>query len=243
MYFDKSTEEKTEITHIDDGLDLLGWTFRKFKGKMIIKPSKKSIKSFVSSTSELILQKGIAMKQEKLIEALNLKIRGWMNYHQTVCSKKTFSSIDYIIYILLWKWAKRRHIKKIRYWIKQKYWQTIGLNNWRFTANNRVLINLAKTPIIRHPKLKINMNPFLDKEYFDKRRYQRGVKFISGKYKEIWKRQKGLCYHFGQPMDVSEEKRIYLKIPIDIGGQKTVDNMAYIHMECKYFHTECRSKE
>jgi len=39
------SEEKTSITHIDDGFDFLGWTFRKFKGKLLIKPSKDSIKS------------------------------------------------------------------------------------------------------------------------------------------------------------------------------------------------------
>lgn len=35
------SEEKTVITHIDDGFDMLGWTFRKFKGKLIVKPPRK----------------------------------------------------------------------------------------------------------------------------------------------------------------------------------------------------------
>jgi len=35
--------EKTHITHIDAGFDFLGWHFRKYKGKLLIKPSKKSI--------------------------------------------------------------------------------------------------------------------------------------------------------------------------------------------------------
>lgn len=34
------SEEKTTITHIDNGFDFLGWTFRKYKEKLIIKPSK-----------------------------------------------------------------------------------------------------------------------------------------------------------------------------------------------------------
>ena len=38
------SEEKTDITHIDDGFDMLGWTLRKFKGKLIVKPSKKALK-------------------------------------------------------------------------------------------------------------------------------------------------------------------------------------------------------
>jgi RNA-directed DNA polymerase len=37
------SDEKTKITHIDVGFDFLGWNFRKYKGKLLIKPSKKSI--------------------------------------------------------------------------------------------------------------------------------------------------------------------------------------------------------
>jgi RNA-directed DNA polymerase len=39
------SEEKTMITHIDDGFDFLGFNVRKYKGKLLIKPSKSSIKS------------------------------------------------------------------------------------------------------------------------------------------------------------------------------------------------------
>lgn len=49
------SEEKTVITHIDDGFDMLGWTFRKFKGKLIVKPSKKALKALKASLSETIL--------------------------------------------------------------------------------------------------------------------------------------------------------------------------------------------
>ncbi len=57
------------ITHIDDGFDMLGWTFRKFKGKLIVKPSKKSIKKvFVASLSETVLKHGRTWKQDVLIE-------------------------------------------------------------------------------------------------------------------------------------------------------------------------------
>jgi len=33
------SEEKTRIVHIDDGFDFLGWNFRKYSGKLLIKPS------------------------------------------------------------------------------------------------------------------------------------------------------------------------------------------------------------
>ena len=34
--------EKTKITHIEEGFDFLGWNFRKYDGKLLIKPSKKT---------------------------------------------------------------------------------------------------------------------------------------------------------------------------------------------------------
>lgn len=37
------SEEKTQIVHINDGFDFLGWNFKKFRGKLLIQPSKKAI--------------------------------------------------------------------------------------------------------------------------------------------------------------------------------------------------------
>lgn len=38
------SEEKTKITHIDDGFDFLGFNVRKYNDKLLIKPSPKSLK-------------------------------------------------------------------------------------------------------------------------------------------------------------------------------------------------------
>ena len=38
--------EKTKVTLIDQGFDFLGWNFRKYKGKLLIKPSKKNAQAF-----------------------------------------------------------------------------------------------------------------------------------------------------------------------------------------------------
>ena len=70
------SEEKTKITNIDDGFDFLGWTFRKFKGKLIVKPSKTSIKAQISKCSDIILKVGKALSQSELIRKLNPVIRG-----------------------------------------------------------------------------------------------------------------------------------------------------------------------
>ena len=91
------SEEKTVITHIDNGFDMLGWTFRKFKGKLIVRPSQKSVKAFISKLHDTVLGQGKSWGQGQLIRKLNQQLRGWANYHQSVCSSEAFSRIDHIL--------------------------------------------------------------------------------------------------------------------------------------------------
>jgi RNA-directed DNA polymerase len=238
------SEEKTVISHIDDGFDLLGWTFRKFKGKLIVKPSKKSIKAFVASLSETILKRGKAWKQELLIEKLNQKIRGWANYHQSVCASEAFAHMDYILYEFLWQWAKRRHPHKGKWWVSTKYWRRKGNRNWVFsTEDGKELLRVDHIPIVRHTRVRMDANPYLEPEYFIQRQFNHGMKRLSGRFKQIWKNQNGCCYHCGQPMDISDEREIFFKTPKSAGGKDEVRNMAYVHSYCQFLYTERRSKE
>ncbi|MFV0402345.1 MAG: group II intron reverse transcriptase/maturase [Oscillospiraceae bacterium] len=238
------SEEKTVISHIDDGFDMLGWTFRKFKGKLIVKPSKKSIKAFVATLSETILKRSKAWKQEVLIEKLNQKIRGWANYHQSVCASEAFAHIDYILFEFLWQWAKRRHPNKGQWWVSTKYWHRKGNRNWVFsTEDGKELLRVDHIPIVRHTRVRMDANPYLEPEYFIQRQFNHGMKRLSGRFKQIWKNQNGCCYHCGIPMDISDEREIFFKTPKSEGGKDEVRNMAYVHRYCQFLYTERRSKE
>lgn len=237
------SEEKTLITHINEGFDMLGWTFRKFKGKLIVKPSKKSIKSFVLSLSDTILKRGKAWKQELLIEKLNQQIRGWANYHQSVCASEAFAHIDYILYELLWKWAKRRHPHKGRWWVSTRYWHRRGNRSWVFSTEDKELLRVDHIPIVRHIKIRLNANPYFDTEYFKERKFKQGMRRLSGRFKKIWQNQNGCCYHCGMPMEISDNREVFFKIPKSLGGKDEVSNMAYVHSYCQKLYSERRSKE
>ena len=60
------SEEKTKITHIDDGFDFLGFNIRKYKGTLLTKPSKESLKRFMTKVRDII-DFNKACKQESLI--------------------------------------------------------------------------------------------------------------------------------------------------------------------------------
>jgi RNA-directed DNA polymerase len=236
------SEEKTLITHIDDGFDMLGWTFRKFDGKLIVKPSKKSLKAFKASLSDTILGRGKAWKQELLIEKLNQQIRGWTNYHQSVCASEAFTHIDYVLYELLWRWAKRRHPHKGQWWVSTNYWHRRGNRNWVFSTEDKALLRVDHIPIVRHDKIRMTANPYLEPEYFQARQFKHGMKRLSGRFKQIWRNQNGCCYHCGLPMDIQDEREIFFKIPKSSGGKEEVRNMAYVHKHCNQLYLERRAK-
>ena len=108
--------EKTQITHIDDGFDFLGWNFRKYKGKLLIKPSKKAIDNVTRKVSGVI-KRAKAWNQANLIDARNPIIIGWSNYHQSVVSAEILRNLDHRMWNMLWRWAKRRHPDKSRTWV------------------------------------------------------------------------------------------------------------------------------
>jgi len=162
------SDDKTLITNINEGFDFLGWNFRKYNGKLLIKPSKKSIKRFTETISQTIT-KGMAWSQEVLITKLNPIIRGWTNYHNSVVSSDVFQILDHRIWELLWIWAKRRHPNKSKDWIVNKYWKRSTSRRWNFRTERNGLLLLSKTRIYRHIPLKLQMNPFLDPDYFHER--------------------------------------------------------------------------
>ena len=126
--------EKTRVTHINDGFDFLGWNFRKYDSKLLIKPSKESVKSVLEKVKG-ILNSNKNAKTENVIHLLNPVITGWANYHKGTVAKEIFSNIDNQIWNKTWKWAIRRHPNKGRKWVKQKYFKTIGNQNWNFFGN------------------------------------------------------------------------------------------------------------
>nr|WP_319392076.1 group II intron reverse transcriptase/maturase [uncultured Desulfobacter sp.] len=164
--------EKTRISHINEGFNFLGFNIRKYKDKLLIKPSKSGIISVKQKIKDIITANKAA-KTDNLIAKLNPLIRGWGNYYRHVVSQHAFDKIDSAMWEMTWQWAKRRHPNKSLKWIKSKYFQRKGPKNWVFREKNGnlELFSMSSIPIRRHIKIKANANPYDPhwKEYFDKR--------------------------------------------------------------------------
>jgi RNA-directed DNA polymerase len=159
--------EKTRIGRIEEGFDFLGWTVRKYDGKLLIMPAKKNVAAFMR-TVRAIIKGAASMKQEYVIAKLNPVIRGWTNYHCNQVAKATFTKVDHLIWTLLWRWARRRHPTKSVRWVKAKYFAREGARDWVFRAvvkgdeKHRYvrLLKAADVPIRRHRKIQADANPF-----------------------------------------------------------------------------------
>ena len=81
------SSEKTHITHVDDGFDLLGFRIvrRPKPGRAPVAysfPSKRALREVMYRIKELTGRTTTNLSLEELIHALNPVLRGWTNYHR-----------------------------------------------------------------------------------------------------------------------------------------------------------------
>jgi RNA-directed DNA polymerase len=167
---------------VEKGFDFLGQNVRRYpNGKLLIKPSKKNVKTFLAGIRATI-KAGLGMSAADLIDQLNPKIRGWVNYHRHVVSKRTFHTLIILSSTVCGsgQWAGRRHPKKSSAWLREKYYERSRRHNRCFFGERyddegqprKVWLYRAKsTPIKRHIKVKGEANPYdpVYETYFEDR--------------------------------------------------------------------------
>ena len=195
-----------------------------------------------------IISRNKTVRAFVLIEKLNPVLRGWANYYQHVVSSVTFRSVASQVWRALWRWAVRRHSKKSRQWIREKYFVSKNGKNWVFFGDcpdgQRLhLYQVDETRISRHVMVTPAANPY-DKEwdaYFAMREQKRvdgslSIPFVA---RVLWKRQLGMCIHCGQPLDGVHEWGIF-QCDLDVhhivrradGGDESLDNLRLLHANC-----------
>ena len=228
------SEEKTKITHIDQGFDFLGFNLRKYKGKLLIKPSKAGITDFWLEIRK-IFRECRALKTDALIGRLNLVIRGWANYYRHVVSKATFYRLSHLIWQKSWRWATRRHPKKNRHWLKGKYFRKIGGMDWIFYGKRERLIQIGRVPIVRHVKIAGNANPYdpAFESYFEQRNFTLwDTSNRNRKVAGLFHRQKARCPVCKLPMLIESSYDVHHIKPVTMGGKDTFNNLVLLHTDC-----------
>jgi RNA-directed DNA polymerase len=237
--------EKTSITHISDGFNFLGQTVRRLRdGRVLLKPSKQSVKTFLSKLRTTIDQAGQKTAGE-LIQRLNQQIKGWAMYHRNASSSRTFACVDDRLYQMLRAWCRKRHPNKGGKWIKQKYFLSQGRRHWIFHGTVRkhdkdVPIQLMKAqdvPIRRHVLIRTAVNPY-DPQwegYLETRQRWRLEQTSAGRaiLLKLWRHQHGKCGHCAEALLPNRSTwRVLYRTPHTQGGLKVWQNMELVHLHC-----------
>jgi RNA-directed DNA polymerase len=243
--------EKESENYKDSGFDFLGFNVRQYevddnhsakssRGKLLgfktlIKPSKKAIKEHYDAIAEIIDAHKSA-PQAALIAKLNPIIRGWTNYYSTKVSSETFSTLDFLVYQKLSRWANRRHSGKSGSWVARKYWHTVGGKNWVFSVTRdgnvaETLISHASKKIVRHTKVKGTASPFNGNlKYWSSRRGEHPL--VPTKVARLLKVHKGKCAHCGLYFREDDLIEVDHIIPKSQGGKDKYNNLQVLHRHC-----------
>lgn len=170
--------EKTKLTHINAGFDFLGKHLRKYRGKLIITPSKKNVQAICAKIRRTV-KDCHGHSAAELIRRLNPILRGWANSHRTVQGAQAFARVEQYTFETVWRWCLRSHPKKRKGWIFRRYYRNPKTGGWdRFHAwdpKRKQHIKLFKpqdVPLVRYIKVRGRSNPHdaKDGKYFILRR-------------------------------------------------------------------------
>jgi RNA-directed DNA polymerase len=148
-------EEKTRIVNLDDeGCDFLGFSIRRFRGKLLTKPSQAALRRI----RERLATEVRALRGNNATAVsgrLNPIITGWTAYYRIGVSKRAFSSLDDHLWRLVYKWARLSHPNKSKHWVVARYFDRFNKSRqdrWVFgdRDSGRYLRRFAWTPIVRH---------------------------------------------------------------------------------------------
>ena len=148
-------EDKTSIVSLHSGFDFLGFNVRRYGDKLLVKPSKPAINRIRSRLStEMRSLRGA--NAPAVLARISPIVRGWAAYYRGVVSKEVFSTLDYHLWQLTYKWAKHSHPNKSKSWITARYFGRFNparQDKWVFgdRDSGAYLPRFAWTKIVRHP--------------------------------------------------------------------------------------------
>ncbi len=154
------SEAKTRIVHIDEGFNFLGFTIRRFHGKVLTKPQKEKVQAHLRRLKGIIKAHQTST-QATLIKQLNPVILGWDNYYRHGVSTRAYKKVRDGLWYKLWRWAKRRHPHKSGSWLYRRYWRREGRRKWVFgRGNSGTLREPGDLRITRWVKVRGRSSPY-----------------------------------------------------------------------------------
>ena len=156
-------DDKTRVVSLGEGYDFLGFNVRRYRGKLLIKPSQAAIRRIRERLrTELRSLRG--SNAQAVLKRLNPIIRGWAAYYRTQVAAETFGKLDSYLWRLTWKWATISHPNKPAHWVFAQYFgkfNKVRRDRWVFGSrvSGSYMHRFAWTNIVRHQIVKHRASP------------------------------------------------------------------------------------
>jgi RNA-directed DNA polymerase len=143
--------EKTLITHIDEGLDFLGWHIQRHRKRGAVRkyvytyPARKAIKA-VTAKVKAICRQDVNLPLEVLLHRLNPALRGWCTYFRPGVSAVAFHYLSQYTWARVMKWIRRKHRRITSKDIRRRYCP----RGWWPATGEITLFNPAKLTPTRY---------------------------------------------------------------------------------------------
>lgn len=144
--------EKTTVVHIDEGFDFLGFRIQRHRKRGTAKryvytfPSRKSLDS-VKRKVKAITTQGTNQPLSKLLDQLNMVLRGWTSYFRHAVAHRAFRYLAHYTWWRVVRWIHRKHRKTNWNTLIRRYYTT---DRWWPQDGGVALLNPATVAVTRH---------------------------------------------------------------------------------------------
>jgi len=144
------SEAKTQVVHIDEGFDFLGFRIQrrlnKSTGKRIVYtyPSKKALLSITAKVRSQTWRSKFRSLAD-LLHRLNPVLRGWCNYFRHGVSKRTFHYLDHYTWHRVWWWLRKRHPRVTTKELRRRF-----CHGWIPAEDGMTLFSPASVSVTRY---------------------------------------------------------------------------------------------
>lgn len=144
--------EKTLITHIDEGLDFLGWHIQRHRKRgasrcyVYTYPSRKALTAAMGQVKAIRRRTATGLPLDDLLIQMNRMLVGWCMYFRPGVSSATFHYLRSYAWSQVMKWLRRKHHRINRKDLRRRY---CG-GGWWPSGEERMLFDPGKVRTTRY---------------------------------------------------------------------------------------------
>jgi RNA-directed DNA polymerase len=146
------SEEKTLITHIDEGLDFLGWRIQRHRKRgtnqyyVYTYPSRKALRAVMAKVKMGCRTVDTNQPLDSLLARLNPLLRGWTAFFRPGVSSVTFQYLGSYVWRRVAGWIRRKHPGISRKEFRRRYCD----DGWQLRGQEVALFRAGLVPTTRY---------------------------------------------------------------------------------------------